>query len=74
MFGKLQWNIGTIWCGVMHESLKWPAHGHYECRTCGRRYPAFGEPPLPGRPKKTASSGVSQSSERAPAATALSRA
>jgi hypothetical protein len=74
MFEKLQWNIKTVWCGLMHESLTWPVHGHYVCRTCGRRYPAFEEAPLLGRPKETASSGVSQSPERAPAATALSRA
>jgi len=75
MFEKLQQNIGTIWCGVMHESLTWPVHGHYECRTCGRRYPAFGEEPLPSRPKGTVSSGVSQLPKRSPAAAAwLSRA
>ena len=75
MFEKLQRNIGTVWCEVMHESLKWPVHGQYECRKCGRRYPAFGEAPLRGRPEETASSGVSRLPERAPAATVwLSRA
>jgi hypothetical protein len=30
--------IGELWCGLMHSSPMWPIHGHYECRTCGRRY------------------------------------
>ncbi|MBV9503909.1 MAG: hypothetical protein JO323_02780 [Acidobacteriia bacterium] len=38
----------------------WPLHGEYECRTCGRRYRAFGEEPMAGRTKlillKTAAS------------------
>lgn len=31
--------LGTLWCGLMHDSAMWPMHGHYECRTCGRIYP-----------------------------------
>ncbi len=42
----LRSKIGTAWCSLTHESLMWPVHGHYECRTCGRRYPAFAEPPV----------------------------
>lgn len=41
MFKKLQSSIGTGWCTLIHKSIMWPAHGHYQCRTCGRRYPAF---------------------------------
>ncbi len=38
------WNkFGEIWCRMMHESPMWPIHGHYECRTCGRRYPVSWE-------------------------------
>ncbi len=38
------WNkLGEIWCRLMHESPMWPIHGHYECRTCGRRYPVVWE-------------------------------
>jgi hypothetical protein len=55
MFRELQWELGAIWCSLMHESLMWPVHGHYECRACGRRYPAFVEAPIAGRPGKTAS-------------------
>ena len=31
--------LREIWCRAMHESLMWPAHGRYECCTCGREYP-----------------------------------
>jgi hypothetical protein len=55
MFRELQWELGAIWCSLMHESVMWPVHGHYECRTCGRRYPAFAEAPIAGRPGETAS-------------------
>jgi hypothetical protein len=54
MFRELQWELGAIWCGLMHESLMWPVHGHYECRTCGRRYPAFAEAVIAGRAEETA--------------------
>ena len=43
MFKELCWRIGAIWCKLTHQSLMWPAHGHYQCRRCGRRYPAFAE-------------------------------
>jgi hypothetical protein len=76
MFRQVQSRIGTIWCSLTHESLLWPAHGHYQCRTCGRCYPAFAEAPLRGRAKEiVVSSGVSELPARAPAVAAwLSRA
>jgi hypothetical protein len=46
MFSQFRWTLGTIWCSLNHESVLWPVHGHYECRTCGRRYPAFSEAPV----------------------------
>ena len=46
MFRKLSPIIGKIWCSLAHRSVMWPVHGHYECRTCGRCYPAFAEMPL----------------------------
>lgn len=30
--------IGMLWCSLMHDSAKWPIHGHYECGLCGRKY------------------------------------
>ncbi len=30
--------IGGLWCSLMHDSPRWPVHGHYECRICGRQY------------------------------------
>jgi len=30
--------IGALWCWLLHDSLKWPIHGHYECSACGRQY------------------------------------
>jgi hypothetical protein len=30
--------LGALWCSLMHDSVTWPIHAHYECRTCGRRY------------------------------------
>ena len=45
MFRKLQWRVGAAWCRMSHESVLWPLHGEYRCRTCGRRYPAFSETP-----------------------------
>jgi hypothetical protein len=30
--------IGGLWCSLMHDSPRWPVHGHYECGVCGRRY------------------------------------
>jgi hypothetical protein len=49
MWKKLQQEIGTAWCVAMHDSVMWPAHGEYECRSCGRRYAAFVEAPVVGR-------------------------
>lgn len=54
MFRKLWWTIGTNWCSLTHESLMWPVHGHYECRRCGRRYPAFAEAPIVNWTKRSA--------------------
>ena len=30
--------IGALWCLLMHDSPRWPIHGHYECGVCGRQY------------------------------------
>jgi len=30
--------LKELWCEVMHDSLMWPIHEHYECRSCGRRH------------------------------------
>ena len=30
--------IGASWCSVMHDSPRWPIHGHYHCGICGCRY------------------------------------
>jgi hypothetical protein len=27
-----------LWCTVMHNSITWPRHGCYQCRSCGRTY------------------------------------
>ena len=54
MFRELRSTIGAIWCSLAHKSLMWPVHGHYGCRTCGRRYPAFAEVPMADRTKRTA--------------------
>lgn len=35
--------LAKLWCKAMHESLMWPSHGHYQCRTCGREYPVVWE-------------------------------
>lgn len=43
MFSQFQSRVDTLWCSLMHEEIMWPIHGHYECRTCGRSYPAFSE-------------------------------
>jgi len=32
-----QATIADLWCRLMHTAPMWPAHGQYECRTCGRR-------------------------------------
>ena len=41
MFQQRKARIGALWSNVAHDSLMWPVHGQYECRLCGRRYPAF---------------------------------
>ena len=75
MFRNVQRCIGARWCGLMHESLMWPVHGHYECRTCGRRYPAFAEAQTASRAEEAAQSRALRWRMRAPRATAsLSRA
>lgn len=53
MFKQFGSRIGTIWCNLAHESLMWPVHGHYKCRTCGRSYPAFTEAPIVNWTKRT---------------------
>jgi hypothetical protein len=30
--------LGSWWCRMQHASLRWPAHGEYECAVCFRRY------------------------------------
>jgi hypothetical protein len=46
MFTRLESRIGTLWCTLAHESVMWPVHGEFECRSCGRHYPAFTEAPI----------------------------
>jgi hypothetical protein len=29
--------LAGLWCTLMHDSLMWPIHGEWQCRTCGRR-------------------------------------
>lgn len=41
MSTKSGFDLGAIWCGLMHKSVMWPIHGQYRCRTCGRHYPAL---------------------------------
>ena len=75
MFRELGRKIGMIWCRLAHESLMWPVHGQYECRRCGRHYPAFAEAPITNQAVKAAPSGASRLPASAPAAEAwLSRA
>jgi len=40
-----QTRIGDLWCRLMHTEPMWPAHGQYECRTCGRRFQVAWEQP-----------------------------
>jgi len=42
--------IADLWCRLMHAAPMWPAHGQYECRTCGRRYPVWDQP-FPAAPR-----------------------
>jgi hypothetical protein len=57
------WQIGTeklgeLWCSLMHDSSKWPIHGQYECRTCGRLYPVpWAGNDLPAEPSSRAGAG-----------------
>jgi hypothetical protein len=30
--------LGAFWCRHFHDSVMWPIHGEYECRSCGRRH------------------------------------
>lgn len=41
-----QTRIGNLWCKLMHTDPMWPSHGHYECRTCGRRHQVCWEYPM----------------------------
>jgi hypothetical protein len=54
MLRDLRSNLGTAWCTLMHDSVMWPVHGQYECRTCGRHYTAFPEAPAGGWTKPAA--------------------
>ena len=36
---KTSRRVAELWCKMMHRAPMWPSHGHYRCRTCGRRYP-----------------------------------
>jgi len=47
--------IGRFWCRLMHDSVAWPIHGHYQCRTCLRRVPVQWERSY--RPASTTSAG-----------------
>ena len=49
MSKQLLSRMGDLWCSLTHDSVLWPVHGQYECRNCGRRYPAFQEGPLSRR-------------------------
>jgi hypothetical protein len=53
MFSQLRSQVGTVWCTLAHNKVMWPVHGHYECRECGRLYPAFAEEPA-GKPARRA--------------------
>jgi hypothetical protein len=70
MYNKFQSKIGTLWCSLAHQSVMWPVHGHYECRDCGRQYPAFMEAPVEASANRHASQRATQGS----ASAALSRA
>jgi len=54
MFRELRSRLGAIWCKLRHDSLMWPAHGRYQCRTCGRHYPAFAEAQMANWTKRAA--------------------
>lgn len=46
-----QTRIADLWCRLMHAEPMWPSHGHYECRTCGRRHRVCWEGPSPAGPR-----------------------
>ncbi len=46
-----QGRIGDLWCRLMHDEPMWPAHGKYECRTCGRRFQVSWQQPSTVTPK-----------------------
>jgi hypothetical protein len=46
MFRQLRSKMGQRWCTLVRHSPMWPVHGQYECRDCGRRYPASAEAAL----------------------------
>lgn len=70
MFRELQSRVGNAWCALAHESALWPIHGHYSCRTCGRRYPAFEEPRVEHGAIEAASSRLSPLPARVPESSA----
>jgi hypothetical protein len=43
--GRNMRRLAGLWCTLMHDSLMWPIHGEYECRTCGHRQPIPWEQP-----------------------------
>ena len=55
-----QWRIGDLWCKFMHDEPMWPAHGQYECRTCGRRFQASWEQPSTVVPRPVTSQPETQ--------------
>ena len=71
MFSRLRSRAGSIWCNLMHESIMWPTHGHYECRICGRRFVAFGDAE---KTAPSADSGAFPLAQTPRAAAGLSRA
>jgi hypothetical protein len=70
MFSRFQSKFGALWCSLAHQSVMWPAHGHYECRDCGRQFPAFAEAPIEESANRHASRRATQDA----ASTAFSRA
>ena len=54
MFRHLNSKIGGAWCSLIHRSVQWPIHGYYQCRSCGRHFPAFAEPRITGRMRRPA--------------------
>jgi hypothetical protein len=54
MLSNLRSDLGTVWCSLVHDSPMWPVHGEYECRICGRHYPAFRETTAVARLKRGA--------------------